>query len=216
MQFRHAAGGFSRRALVGADAHQRRSAFFVGQAVARRMIPRGRGKIINIASVQSEPRPPGIAPYTATKGAIKQLTRGMCADWARHGIQVNAIAPGYFRTELNRALVENPRLLRLARDQDPAGAGATWRSWSVRRLFLASDGLVLRQRPQPSTSTAASPPACDDGGRPQASRRRRSRRTTGRDRTGRAGRRAQRRCHFSGVNASLAFAGRSTVFDSPI
>jgi gluconate 5-dehydrogenase len=74
------------------------SAFYVGQAVARHMIPRGRGKIINIASVQSELARPGIAPYTATKGAIKNLTRGMCADWAKYGIQVNAIAPGYFKT----------------------------------------------------------------------------------------------------------------------
>ena len=69
------------------------SAFYVGQAVARHMIPRGKGKIINIASVQSELARPGIAPYTATKGAIKNLTRGMCADWAKHGLQINAIAP---------------------------------------------------------------------------------------------------------------------------
>ena len=76
------------------------SVFYVGQAVARHMIGRGRGKIINIASVQSELARPGIAPYTATKGAVKNLTRGMCADWARYGLQINAIAPGYFRTPL--------------------------------------------------------------------------------------------------------------------
>jgi gluconate 5-dehydrogenase len=74
------------------------SVFYVGQAVARHMIGRGQGKIINIASVQSELARPGIAPYTATKGAVKNLTRGMCADWAKHGLQVNAIAPGYFKT----------------------------------------------------------------------------------------------------------------------
>src|SRR5882762_8891713 len=62
------------------------SAFYVGQAVARHMIARGQGKIINIASVQSELARPGIAPYTATKGAIKNLTRGMCADWAKYGL----------------------------------------------------------------------------------------------------------------------------------
>ncbi len=84
------------------------SAFYVGQAVARHMIPRGKGKIINIASVQSELARPGIAPYTATKGAIRNLTRGMCTDWAKHGLQVNAIAPGYFKTPLNQALVDNP------------------------------------------------------------------------------------------------------------
>lgn len=84
------------------------SAFYVGQAVARHMIPRGRGKIINIASVQSELARPGIAPYTATKGAIRNLTRGMCTDWAKYGLQINAIAPGYFKTPLNQALVDNP------------------------------------------------------------------------------------------------------------
>ena len=84
------------------------SVFYVGQAVARHMIPRGKGKIINIASVQSELARPGIAPYTATKGAVRNLTRGMCADWAKHGLQVNAIAPGYFKTPLNQALVDNP------------------------------------------------------------------------------------------------------------
>ncbi len=83
------------------------SVFYVGQAVARHMIARGRGKIINIASVQSELARPGIAPYTATKGAVKNLTRGMCADWAKHGLQVNAIAPGYFKTPLNQALVDS-------------------------------------------------------------------------------------------------------------
>ncbi len=61
------------------------------------MIPRGRGKIINIGSVQCELARPTIAPYTATKGAVRNLTRGMCADWARHGLQVNAIWPGLFR-----------------------------------------------------------------------------------------------------------------------
>jgi gluconate 5-dehydrogenase len=84
------------------------SVFFVSQAVARHMIARKRGKIINIASATSELARPSIAPYTATKGAVRNLTRGMCADWARHGLQVNAIAPGYFKTILNTALVENP------------------------------------------------------------------------------------------------------------
>ena len=64
------------------------------------MIARGRGKIVNIASVQSELARPGIAPYTAAKGAVRNLTRGMCADWAPLGLQVNAIAPGYFDTPL--------------------------------------------------------------------------------------------------------------------
>ena len=73
------------------------SVFYVAQAVARRMIPRGRGRIINICSVQSQLGRATIAPYAASKGAVAMLTKGMCADWARHGLQVNGIAPGYFR-----------------------------------------------------------------------------------------------------------------------
>ena len=84
------------------------SVFFVGQATARRMIGRKRGKIINICSVQSELGRPNIAPYTASKGAVKMLTKGMAIDWGPHGLQVNGIGPGYFRTELNQALVDNP------------------------------------------------------------------------------------------------------------
>ena len=97
------------------------SVFHVGQAVARHMIGRGRGKIINIASVQSELARPGIAPYTATKGAVRNLTRGMCTDWAKHGLQVNAIAPGYFKTPLNQALVDNPEFSAWLEKRTPAG-----------------------------------------------------------------------------------------------
>jgi len=115
------------------------TAFFVGQAVARRMIPRGRGKIINIASVQSELARPGIAPYTATKGAIKQLTKGMCTDWARYGLQVNAIAPGYFRTELNQALVEDPIFSEWLAKRTPAGRWGDVEELVGAAIFLASD-----------------------------------------------------------------------------
>jgi gluconate 5-dehydrogenase len=97
------------------------SAFYVGQAVARHMIPRRQGKIINIASVQSELARPGIAPYTATKGAVKNLTRGMCTDWAKYGLQINAIAPGYFKTPLNQALVDNPEFSSWLEKRTPAG-----------------------------------------------------------------------------------------------
>ena len=96
------------------------SIFYVGQAVARHMITRGAGKIINIASVQSELARPGIAPYTATKGAVKNLTRGMCADWAKFGIQVNALAPGYFKTPLNQALVDNEEFSSWLQKRTPA------------------------------------------------------------------------------------------------
>ncbi|MDR6434388.1 gluconate 5-dehydrogenase [Brucella pseudogrignonensis] len=97
------------------------SAFYAGQAAARFMIERGKGKIINIASVQSELARPGIAPYTATKGAIKNLTRGMCADWARYGLQINAIAPGYFKTPLNQALVDSEEFSSWLEKRTPAG-----------------------------------------------------------------------------------------------
>lgn len=115
------------------------TAFYVGQAVARRMIPRRRGKIINVASVQSELARPGIAPYTATKGAIKQLTKGMCTDWARHGLQVNAIAPGYFRTELNRALVEDAEFSDWLAKRTPAGRWGEVEELVGAAVFLASD-----------------------------------------------------------------------------
>ena len=71
------------------------------------MIKRGKGKIINIASVQTSLARPGIAPYTATKGAVGNNTKGMATDWAKYGIQCNAIAPGYFDTPLNAALVSD-------------------------------------------------------------------------------------------------------------
>lgn len=101
------------------------SVFYVGQAVARHMIRRGKGKIINIASVQSELARPGIAPYTATKGAVKNLTRGMCTDWAKYGLQVNAIAPGYFKTPLNQALVDSEEFSAWLEKRTPA---ARWGS----------------------------------------------------------------------------------------
>ncbi|MET0531939.1 MAG: SDR family oxidoreductase, partial [Microvirga sp.] len=115
------------------------SVFYVGQAVARHMIARGRGKIINIASVQSELARPGIAPYTATKGAVRNLTRGMCADWAKHGLQVNAIAPGYFKTPLNQALVENPEFSSWLEKRTPAARWGNVEELIGAAVFLSSD-----------------------------------------------------------------------------
>lgn len=97
------------------------TAFNAGQAVARHMIKRGAGKIINIASVQTALARPGIAPYTATKGAIGNLTKGMATDWAKYGLQVNAIAPGYFDTPLNAALVADPAFSEWLEKRTPAG-----------------------------------------------------------------------------------------------
>ena len=115
------------------------SVFLVGQAVARHMIKRRRGKIINICSVQSELGRPSIAPYTATKGAVKMLTKGMCADWAKHGIQVNAIGPGYFKTPLNQALVDNPEFSSWLEKRTPAGRWGNPDELSGAAIFLASD-----------------------------------------------------------------------------
>jgi gluconate 5-dehydrogenase len=115
------------------------SVFHVGQAVARRMIPRGRGKIINIASATSELARNSIAPYAATKGAVKMLTRGMATDWGRHGLQVNAIGPGYFRTELNAALVADPAFTAWLEQRTPAGRWAEVDELIGAAVFLASD-----------------------------------------------------------------------------
>ncbi|MER8595032.1 MULTISPECIES: SDR family oxidoreductase [unclassified Mesorhizobium] len=115
------------------------SIFYVSKAVAKGMIGRGRGKIINIASVQSELARPGIAPYTATKGAVRNLTRGMCADWAKHGLQINAIAPGYFKTPLNEALGRDPEFSTWLERRTPAGRWGNVEELIGAAVFFASD-----------------------------------------------------------------------------
>jgi len=82
-------------------------AFLVGRTVARGMVLRNSGKIINICSVQSDLARPTIAPYTTAKGALRNLTRAMAAEWAQHGIQINGIAPGYIHTEMTQSLVDD-------------------------------------------------------------------------------------------------------------
>jgi gluconate 5-dehydrogenase len=114
------------------------SVFNVGQACARHMIQRGAGKIINIASVQTALARPGIAPYTATKGAVGNLTKGMATDWARHGLQCNAIAPGYFDTPLNAALVADPAFTEWLEKRTPAGRWGRVEELVGACVFLAS------------------------------------------------------------------------------
>lgn len=116
------------------------SAFLVGKAVAKHMIARKSGKIINIASVQSELARPGIAPYTATKGAIRNLTKGMATDWARHGMQINAIAPGYFRTPLNQALIDDPKFTEWLENRTPAGRWGNVDELVGAAVFLSGGG----------------------------------------------------------------------------
>ena len=114
------------------------SVFHVGQAVARHMIARGRGKIINIASVQTSLARPGIAPYTATKGAVGNLTKGMATDWAKYGLQCNAIAPGYFDTPLNAALVADDEFSAWLAKRTPAGRWGDVDELVGAAIFLSS------------------------------------------------------------------------------
>jgi gluconate 5-dehydrogenase len=115
------------------------SVYYVGQAVARKMIPRGRGRIINICSVQSELGRPGIAPYTASKGAVKMLTKGMAIDWGPHGINVNGIGPGYFKTELNQKLVDDPQFSSWLIGRTPSRRWGDVEDLAGAAVFLASD-----------------------------------------------------------------------------
>jgi gluconate 5-dehydrogenase len=115
------------------------SVFLVSQAAARHMIARGRGKIINICSVQSEVGRASIAPYTTSKGAVKMLTKAMCADWAKHGLQINAIGPGYFKTELNKALVADADFTAWLEKRTPAGRWGEVDELAGAAVFLASD-----------------------------------------------------------------------------
>jgi gluconate 5-dehydrogenase len=114
------------------------SAFHLSRRVARGMIERGSGKLIQIGSVQSQLARPSIAPYAATKGAIVMLTKGLCADLAPHGVQANAIAPGYFATELTSALVADEQFSSWVRGRTPAGRWGAVDDLVGTAVFLAS------------------------------------------------------------------------------
>jgi gluconate 5-dehydrogenase len=114
------------------------SVFLVGQAVARHMIARKRGKIINICSVQSELGRPNIAAYTASKGAVKMLTKGMAIDWGQHGIQVNGLGPGYIRTELTEALVNDEAFSNWLTARTPSRRWGDVQDLVGAAIFLAS------------------------------------------------------------------------------
>jgi gluconate 5-dehydrogenase len=114
------------------------SAFLVGREAARRMIPRGRGKIINIGSLTSEVARATVIPYTAAKGGVKLLTKGMAAEWAKFGIQANAIGPGYMLTDMNEALVNNPQFDAWVKSRTPAGRWGQPQELVGTAVFLAS------------------------------------------------------------------------------
>lgn len=113
------------------------SVFHLSRRVAAGMIARGSGKIIQIGSVQSQLARPSIAAYSATKGAIVMFTKGLCADLAPHGIQANAIAPGYFATALTQPLVEDEEFSAWVRGRTPAGRWGDTRDLVGALLFLA-------------------------------------------------------------------------------
>lgn len=96
-----------------------RGTFFVAQAIARRMIPNGYGRIVNIGSVTSVFGYAGLSPYTASRGGVKQLTMSLADDWGQHGVTVNCLAPGWFRTEQNKVLYENQEWLEYICDRIP-------------------------------------------------------------------------------------------------
>ncbi len=115
------------------------SVFYVAKAVANHMIPRKRGSMINICSVQSELGRPSIAPYAASKGGLKMLTKGMAIDWGMHGIRVNGLGPGYFATELNKALVADEKFSAWLCDRTPLGRWGDVEELTGAAVFLASD-----------------------------------------------------------------------------
>ena len=114
------------------------SAFIVGREAAKRMIPRGRGKVINIGSLTSKLARATVAPYTVAKGGIKMLTQAMAAEWAEHGIQANAIGPGYMITDMNQALIDNPQFDAWVKARTPARRWGKPEELIGAAVFLAS------------------------------------------------------------------------------
>ncbi len=112
--------------------------FLVSQTVAKRMVQRQRGKIINIGSMQSELGRDTITPYAASKGAVTMLTRGMCVELAHHNIQVNAIAPGYFVTEMTQTLADDPAFTGWLTKRTPAARWGKPEELIGAAVFLAS------------------------------------------------------------------------------
>jgi gluconate 5-dehydrogenase len=116
-----------------------RGTFFVAQAVAKKMIPRQYGRIINIGSVTSVFGYAGLAPYCASRGGVKQLTMSLADDWGRFGITVNCLAPGWFKTEQTKVLYENKEWVDYLVDRIPLKRPGTPHDLDGAVVFLASD-----------------------------------------------------------------------------
>lgn len=116
-----------------------RGSFFVAQAFARGMIERGYGRIINIGSVTSVFGYAGLAPYCASRGGIKQLTMSLADEWGVHGVTVNCLAPGWFRTKQNSVLYENERWVEYIKDRIPLKRPGQPDDLNGAVVFLASD-----------------------------------------------------------------------------
>ncbi|MFB7893652.1 SDR family oxidoreductase [Microbacterium sp. NPDC056044] len=113
--------------------------FIVGRTVARRMLERRAGKIINVCSIQADLARPTIAPYTAAKGGLRNLTRAMAAEWAGSGLQINSVAPGYIRTEMTQALIDDPDFNSWVIGRTPAARWGEVRDLIGPTVWLASD-----------------------------------------------------------------------------
>ncbi len=116
-----------------------RGSFFVAQAVARHMVPRGKGRIVNIGSVTSVFGSAGIAPYCASRGGVKQLTMSLADEWGKHGITVNCLAPGWFETAQTRVLYQNAKWVEYIKDRIPLHRPGLPADLDGAIVFLASD-----------------------------------------------------------------------------
>jgi NAD(P)-dependent dehydrogenase (short-subunit alcohol dehydrogenase family) len=116
-----------------------RGPFFVAQAVGRHMVAAKKGRIINIGSVTSVAGYAGLAPYGASRGGIKQLTMSLAADWGPHGVTVNCLAPGWFKTNQNAVLYENAEWVKYLSDRIPLRRPGQIDDLSGALIFLASD-----------------------------------------------------------------------------